>query len=546
MHLVAVGIPLAVLDVADEGVGPVAEPERPVGTDLGIDRPEVLVGALEEVERGRRISRIVPDADALVAGPVVGDRPAGDAVHLDQARVDELALNLFGELPGPQVFAPHHRTHLLGVEDRIHPLSTGILGPRQRRVPMLRSHGAVTDDALAPFVEYVAPRVAVARRLEVADLPGAGIDHVATRRPEIAKRSPGRLERRAQAGPLERVEQPAVAHFERTRRMVRVIRAPAVEHVNHGVGPVVSVGVSEPEETRLIDDEHAAGKKLKPGRAVEPIVEDRPLVGPFVAIGVFEDHELVGGRRITRPPLRIARHRRHPQPALRVECQLHRLGDFRKGPLVGEETDLEAGGHGAGLDERLRRKDLRPAFLVFHVHESRVPESRWRCDQFPRVGVVHHVGDGHARRELPDAAVADRRHVAELHVLAGKCLRVPRAIAAIRIPAVDHPVVLQVHPGFVVHRRLEPREDLHRKQRRRRSPEQRPIERLADEPVARLVHVAAVDRELPSRLGGKGRHCDVEQVDERQPLGGRHVTGSGAVEGEGGVLGDGVGQERIA
>ena len=99
--VVAIGVALAVLHMADQRVGPVAKPERAIGADLRIDRPEMLVGALDQVEGGLRILGIVPHPLSLVAGAVVGDRPARHTVGVDHAGIEKLVLHVGGKLPRP-------------------------------------------------------------------------------------------------------------------------------------------------------------------------------------------------------------------------------------------------------------------------------------------------------------------------------------------------------------------------------------------------------------------------------------------------------------
>ena len=336
VDVIAVGIALAVLHVADERIGPVAKPQRAIGPDLRIDRAEVLVGALDQIERRLRVGRVVPDAHSLVAGTVVGERPARHAVGVDDAGVEKLSLNVVGKLPGVEELAPHHRPHPLHVEDRVHPLAAPVLLPRKRRVPVLVGTGAVTAETLPPLVKHVAPRIAVARGDEVADLPGAGIEDVGTGGAVVAKRAPRCLDRGAHRHPFEHVDEPGGTRFESANGVVRVFGRPAIKDMNDAVGriaggdPAVAIAILEPEDSWLIDHEDAAVIEGEAGGAVEPVVKHRALVGRAVAIGVFEDHELVLGARITRLPLRIARHRAHPQPALAVERQLHRLGQLGK------------------------------------------------------------------------------------------------------------------------------------------------------------------------------------------------------------------------
>ncbi len=406
----------------------------------------MLVGALDEIKGRVFIRGVVSHPHPLVAGAVVGNFPAGHAVGVDHASIDEFILYVVGELPCPQVFAADHGPHPLGVEDRVHAFAAAVLGAGEGRVPVLAGAGAVATDALPPFVEHVAPAVAIAGRFEMTDLPGPRIEHIGAGGAEVAKRSPRRLERRAHRHALEHVQQAPGARLERPGRVVRVFRGEPVEHMHDEIGLVVAIGVLEPQHPRLVHHQHAAIEELKAGRTVELVVEDRTLVGLLVAVSVFEDHELVLRRRVAGQPLRVTWHRGDPQSSLGIKRHLHRIGDLRKPRLIGEEPDLEALRHRAGLDELFRRQNRRPALWIFTVGLPWLAKPGLRLEEVAGARIVGHRRHGLPRGEIPDPAVADCRHLADLHVLAGKRLRVPGAAAAIDIPAVDHPIVLHVHP----------------------------------------------------------------------------------------------------
>ena len=409
---------------------------------------------------------------------------------------------------------------------------------------MLAGAGAVATDALAPFVEDITPAVAIAGRLEVADLPGPRIEYIGAGGTEVAKRPPWRLERRAHRHALEHVQQAPRARLERPGRVVRVFRGEPVEHMDDEIGLVVAIGVFEPQHPRLVHHQHAAVEKLKARRAMELVVEDRTLVGLLVAVSVFEDHELVLRRRVAGQPLWITWHRGDPQSSLGIKRHLHRIGDLGKPRFIGKEPDLEALRHGAALDELFRRQNRRPALWVFTVGLPWLAKPGLRLEEVAGARIVGHRRHGLPGGEVPDPAVADCRHLADLHVLAGKRLRVPGAAAAIDIPAVDHPIVLQVHPRLVVDRRLERGKRLLIQLIRRRA-KQRPVERFANDAVPRLVHMAAVDRVLHTGLGGKRLAQGVEQVDECDPSRSRDLASSVAVGREVRVLGVGIRQQGI-
>ena len=229
--------------------------------------------------------------------------------------------------------------------------------------------------------------------------------------------------------------------------MVRVVRGPAIPEVLDLVGLVVAVGVLQEQNPRLAHDEHAAVPELEARGAVELVVERGALVGFAVAVGVFEDEQLVVGRRVAGLPLRVVRHARDPEPALVVEVHLHGFGQFREHRLVREQLDLHAGCHGATLDELVRRQVAE--VVCFGVLLPRLAEPRGRNVKVAGPGVVRLVGDLFALGDVPDVAISDRGHRPQLGVLAREGLGVVGAAAAVDVPAVDHAVVLLMHEGLV-------------------------------------------------------------------------------------------------
>ena len=555
MDMVAVGIALAVLHVADERIGPVAKPQRAVGPDLRIDRAEVLVGALDQIEGRLRIGRVVPNAHSLEASAVVGEGPARHAVGVDDAGIEKLPLHIIGKLPRVEELAPHHRPHPLHVEDRVHPLAAPVLLARKRRVPVLVGTGAVAAEALPPLVEHIAPGISVARGDEVADLPGAGIENVGAGGAGVAERAPRRLDGGAHRHPFEHVDEPGGARFKSADGVVRVFRGPAIEDMDDAVGgiarrdPAVAIAILEPQDPRLVDHEDAAIEEGEAGGAVEPVVKHRAFVGRAVAIGVFEDHELVLGARITRLPLRIARHRADPQPAPAVERQLHRLGQLGKARFIREQLHLEAGGERARLDQVGRRHDHRATGLVFAIALAGNAEPCRRGEQVTGGRIVGLRGHRPASDEIPHVGIANRRHPPQLGVFAGKGLGVERAAAAIHVPAVDHPVVLEMDPRLIDDGGPELLEAILRQgcDPRLAGPfEEQPVEEVSHERIAGGIHMAAIDRELQPGGGGEAALGFGEEIDKGDAAGLGHVAGGVAIEGEGGILRGSIGEERIA
>ena len=202
----------------------------------------------------------------------------------------------------------------------------------------------VSDDPLSPLVKDVAPHVVLAWQGELTDLQGAGVHDVGPTVSLAAVGSPRGLERGARGDPFEHVEQSAVVPFERAAGMVGIIGGPAVHQMDDLIGLVVSVGVFEEEQARLIDDQHTAVEEFKARRAMEFVVEDFRHVSFSVVVGIFEDHELVTRSRVPWFPLRVGGHASQPGTASVVEIQLDGFGDVRELGLIGEEFDFETWG----------------------------------------------------------------------------------------------------------------------------------------------------------------------------------------------------------
>jgi hypothetical protein len=99
------------------------------------------------------------------------------------------------------------------------------------------------------------------------------------------------------------------------------------------------------DQLRAVGDVRPAVARLDAGGDQEAVGEHGGLVGLAVAGGVFEDDDLVVGL-LAGLDLRVGLARGDPEPALRVEVHLDRLGQQRVG---GEEVHLEP----FGEDERL-------------------------------------------------------------------------------------------------------------------------------------------------------------------------------------------------
>ena len=150
---------------------------------------------------------------------------------------------------------------------------------------------------------------------------------------------------------------------------------------------VVAVGVLEEDQVRLLRDEHAAVPELEAGGVVEVAGEHRALVGLAVAVGVFEDEQLVVHRRL-RLPVRVVLPGRDPQPALGVERHLHRVDELGELLLRREQLDLQplADRHLPGWSRRRHetwRHGPLPGSLVFASTNGSVFESSDRRGPTP-------------------------------------------------------------------------------------------------------------------------------------------------------------------
>ena len=432
VEVVAIRVAKRVLHVADKRVVPVDQVEAAVCTKLQIDGPEVGVVRLEQ-----RIDGIGREPGAVITHLVLEDPLEADAV-VEQV----VALCVVGKLPAADELTARGRTPLLLQEL----FEAGVL---LRIVDVAREGGAevvcaargVGHEILPPAVERLAPGIREAVRHEdvkllslsvVAEDAGIGAPLRAT----------DRLHRRLMKRALLH-EQPAgrIAR-EGTDRVVRVCRIEPVEHDLAEISLVIAVGVFQEDEVRLLRDVEPAVGDLEAGRQMEAIGEHRLLVGFAVAIGVFEDQDLVIDGHAGQV-LWVAGHRGDPEPALRVERHLHRVGKLGKLDLRGEAIHLVAlldlhhrqrllgGGRGSErLDVGLDRLEIAGSRVVDHVR--------------------HRLPSGH----VPDPSVADGRHRPELLELGGEVHGAVGILpAAVDVAAVDAAMVVEELQVLLIHGR---------------------------------------------------------------------------------------------
>ena len=73
------------------------------------------------------------------------------------------------------------------------------------------------------------------------------------------------------------------------QRMVRVGRVETSQHDLLDVGPVVAVGIFEKHQVRLLSDINAAVAQLQTGRHMQPIGKNNLPVGSAIGVGILED-----------------------------------------------------------------------------------------------------------------------------------------------------------------------------------------------------------------------------------------------------------------
>ena len=105
------------------------------------------------------------------------------------------------------------------------------------------------------------------------------------------------------------------------------------------VGLAVAVGVLQEEDVRRVGDPDAAVADGDAGGDVQPLGEDRELVGLAVAVGVFENLDAVAAR--ARLAARIFEAFGDPDPAALVEGHGHRIDDVR---LAATSSTVNPGG----------------------------------------------------------------------------------------------------------------------------------------------------------------------------------------------------------
>ena len=226
---------------------------------------------------------------------------------------------------------------------------------------------------------------------------------------------------------------------------MRVMRVEAVHENLHPVGVIIVVVIHQQAEVRLLRKINAFRGQLEADGQMQPARKNRLLVRAPVTVGVLEDEQLVVGPLIAGLVMRIRRHHRHPESALRVEGHLHGILHVRKFFFRSEQLDLVALHHGDFLD----------GFLTVEILDGPFEIRRHRR-QRTRLRVVHGETLRGAFGYFVQAGFANRHQLARLRHFLGIILRtVGRVTLAVRVDAVHEVVIVVPEEILFLHRRVE-------------------------------------------------------------------------------------------
>ena len=119
------------------------------------------------------------------------------------------------------------------------------------------------------------------------------------------------------------------------------------------IGAIVPIGVFEKNEIGVFGDPCPTVAEGESHGHVEPVGKERRLVGLPVAVGVFENVELVIGP-LPGLELGVGEGAEDPETAAMIPLNRDRIGDAES--LVGKERDLEVRMNDKGRELGLRRR----------------------------------------------------------------------------------------------------------------------------------------------------------------------------------------------
>ena len=419
---------------------PVGEVERTVRGELHRDRAEVAVLGLQEVVAEGQLEARALLRDRVLLGPEEADGV------VDQ----DVALHVVGEVAAADELEAGGRTDHLGLGHEVG-RKRGELAERHaqrgRGHPAQVGVGRIREEILAEGVKGDAPgigdahaggalKLAALGRVAEEAAVGAAFDAVGGLDVAVQERALGQVEGAGRVGP------------EGADRVVRIVVVEAAQDDLGAVGAAIAVGVAQQDEVTALREVDALGGELEGERQVQAAGEDRLLVGLTVAVGVLEDEDLVVGLGIARAPLRVARHRGHPEATAVVEGQADRIREVGELLLGREEVDLIAGGHGEGLHSFFARQVVGRAILcvargIVGLHGRQHRRLR--------------IGRGHVERRAlgggPDSAVADQHQLVELLQFGREIIGTEGLVAAAEhVDAIRHLGELLPIPVLIVDR----------------------------------------------------------------------------------------------
>ena len=412
--------------VGDDRRVEIQDVHRAIRSDAQVDRTEPVVG-------GTKPFLVLQEKAAFVGRAVQGELLMVDDVEDRLGHEDRAGIFL-----GPRAAFVHHGGAGCGIVSdlvdlhqgrAIRKVLAGHFATRIDRAEGLRRRArGFREDRLRH--DDVLDRVAV-RRLAMEELHGAG-DFVAEavaalggdlldgRTIRLESEGAGRnadllgrvvRERRFAAAAVAGVDPAIGSEDEVVGDEVGVARGEASEKDDFLVRLAVAVGIAEPEDIGVGDDDDAVFVMTETGDQLEAFVEELLLVGDAVAVGVDQHADLILGRTV------IAAGHEHPAfaPGFGGERTttigiLRSLGDPHPAaliPLDGDGlVDQRFGGHGVSLETGLHLESgdrlggtAGAADRITHVHEV------LRGAKFVGVGATGRPGDA----TLDESAVAGVR-----------------------------------------------------------------------------------------------------------------------------------------
>ena len=246
--------------------------------------------------------------------------------------------------------------------------------------------------------------------------------------------------------------------------VMRVGRVHAADDPGFDVVSVIAVGVFQVQNVWALRHDHTLTPEFKADWVVQVAGKRLHRVGGAIAVGVFENEELIVHGLIG-PPVWVGGPRCHPQTPFAVKAHLHRVDEFGKHRFVGHQFDLHARMHRHFLDRFLPREKLvlaplqRPGLIGHNRNQLGQPNILDRRERG--------VGIGQRGRSGPDSTVAvGRLHIqiiqlALAHLVVGLAIHKlePRPTTVCRV-AVRHAIAVEPEEILVHNRSAETLEAL--------------------------------------------------------------------------------------